>query len=67
MPDQQFNQVISLLSSGELKQAEALCTQTLLSDPDNVNMLGLLGVIQMKTGQLDAAEATLSKTIELEP
>ena len=67
MPDQLFTQAIDLLHAGQPQQAESLCQQALEVDASNANMLGLLGVIQMKTGRPRAAEASLRKTIAIEP
>lgn len=67
MPNKAFTQAIELLKLGQPRQAEALCRKTLAGDVEDINMLGLLGVIQLKTGRFDEAEATLGKTIEIEP
>ena len=67
MPNKAFTQAIELLKLGQLPQAEALCCKTLAGDAQDINMLGLLGVIQLRTGRFDEAEATLGKTIKIEP
>ena len=67
MSDRTFTQAIDFLNSGQPEQAETLCREALRLDAKNVNMLSLLGVIQMKTGHIDKAEVTFTKTIELEP
>lgn len=67
MPDKTFTEAINLLNAGQPKQAETLCQKALVADAQDINMMGLLGLIQLKIGQFDEAETTLTKAIKIEP
>jgi len=62
-----FDEVIELINEGHPEQAAKRCTLTLESYPNDVNLLGLLGVIYLKMNLPTQAEQTLRKTIELAP
>ena len=62
-----FNEVIELLNKGELQQAEQKCLGFVEENPDDVTMLGLLGVILLKLNKLEDAERCLRHTIALAP
>ena len=55
------------INAGQIDQAEGLCRTSLESDPEDINVLGILGAILLQKGQLEDAENYLLKTIELEP
>ena len=55
------------INAGQIDQAEELCRTALESDPEEINVLGILGAILLQKGQLEDAENYLLKTIELEP
>jgi tetratricopeptide (TPR) repeat protein len=55
------------INAGQIGQAVKLCRSSLESDPENINVLGILGAILLQKGQLEDAENYLLKTIELEP
>jgi len=67
MQDQLFTQALTLVQNNQLQQAESLCKRGLQGNRQNVNMLGLLGVIQLKAGRLSEAENTLKNVINIEP
>lgn len=55
------------INAGQVDQAEALCRTVLENDPEDFNVLGILGAILLQKGHLGDAENHLLKTIELEP
>lgn len=62
-----FNRVVQLMREGRQSNAEALCRTLLEQAPDDVNMLALLGAIQLQANRLDEAESNLLKATELAP
>jgi len=66
-PRQTVDDIFRHINAGQIEQAEALCRSALESEPENINVLGILGAILLQKGQLDDAENHLLKTIELEP
>ena len=40
-----FSEVIELINLGQLVEAEGICRDAIKNNPDDVNMLGLLGVL----------------------
>lgn len=55
------------LAQGKPESAQTLLEQALIIDPENIEALRLLGGIASYTGQLDKAEAYLSKALGLLP
>ena len=66
-PAAAFDEAIELVNTGRIDEAEALCRTELASRPGDVNVLGLLGAVLIKTHQFDEAETTLKETIRLAP
>jgi tetratricopeptide (TPR) repeat protein len=66
-PGAAFNEVIELVQSGQIGEAEALCRAALNDQPRNVNLLGLLGAVLVKSRKFEDAEAVLKETIRLAP
>ena len=62
-----FSRAIDLIGRGELAEAEALCRAAVERSPGDVNMLGLLGALLMKTRRHDEAEQWLRRTIDHAP
>ena len=58
---------LALAASGQTGDAERLCREALVSQPEDVNVLAALGAILLKAGRTEEAEAPLRKSIELEP
>jgi len=59
--------VFSLVSSGQFEPAEKRCKAFLEKTPDDVNLLGLLGMVLLRLGKTDEAKPILEQTIRLEP
>lgn len=59
--------VFRLIDGGQLEQAEQFCRETVEKEPENINMLGMLGAILLKQSKISDAEIFLRKTIELAP
>jgi tetratricopeptide (TPR) repeat protein len=59
--------IFELVEAGRIDDAEERCRRSLGSDPDEINLLGMLGAILLKKGELDEAERHLTRTTELEP
>ena len=66
-PDVQFEKAIRLIGEDNLKAAEAVCREVLLSDSEDINMLALLGAILLKGDRLDEAEPILLDVVEAAP
>jgi tetratricopeptide (TPR) repeat protein len=56
-----------LIHAGRIERAEQLCHEVIEKDPENINMLGMLGAILLKQNKIAEAESCLQKTIELAP
>jgi tetratricopeptide (TPR) repeat protein len=59
--------VFRLISSGQFQQAEQQCVSLLEKDPDDVNVLGLLGAVSLRLGKTVEARPILEKAIAIEP
>jgi len=64
---QAINDIFRLINSGQIEGAETACRSYLEKNPDDVNVLGLLGAVLLKLGQIADAKSTLERTIQLEP
>jgi tetratricopeptide (TPR) repeat protein len=62
-----FDEIIELISRGEFGHAEGLCRALLQKYPNDVNVLGLRGVVLLKLDRLEDAEKSLRQTIRLAP
>ena len=62
-----FQKIEKLLESNDLRGAEDLCRNAILRNRKDVNMIGILGAILLKSGRLDEAERQLRLAIKLAP
>jgi len=62
-----FQKIFSLINAGQFEHAEERCRSYLERKPDDINVLGLLGVVLLRLGKSDEAKPVLEKTILLEP
>ena len=62
-----FEKIFDLVNSGQFEQAENSCRSFLVQEPDDINVLGLLGAVLLKLGKSDEAQQILAKTIQLQP
>ncbi len=62
-----FNEAIELIGAGKPNEAAQFCANSLQKFPNDVSLLGLLGVIYVKMNQPVEAERYLRKAIELAP
>ncbi len=62
-----FDQAITLITAGELGQAERHCRAALERHPRDVNLLALLGAILVKLERAEEAEARLRQAIAEAP
>lgn len=62
-----FEDIFSLINSGQFEHAEKRCKSYLEGSPDDINVLGLLGVVLLRIGKITDAKPILEKTIRLEP
>jgi tetratricopeptide (TPR) repeat protein len=53
--------------SGQLEEAEKICSEILKNQPDNYEATHLLGLISYKSGALEAALRYMRKAIKLDP
>jgi len=66
-PAESLRKAIQLHRAGELKQAEKIYQEILRSDPDNVQSLQLLAVVQLYQGEHARAVAGLKRAVALKP
>jgi len=62
-----LSEAIALLNSGQPDKAEAICRSAIGRNPDDINMVALLGAILLKGQQIPEAEKYLRKAIQLAP
>jgi len=62
-----FKEAIGLVANGQVDRAEEICRGAIDDQPQNVNMLALLGAIQLKRKHYRDAEKWLEKAIDLAP
>lgn len=62
-----FKEAIGLIGKGQVDRAEEICRNAIEDDPQNVNLLALLGAIQIKRKRFKDAEQWLSQAIDLAP
>ncbi|MBT5219703.1 MAG: tetratricopeptide repeat protein [Woeseia sp.] len=59
--------IVRLLNDGRMDDAESTCRGYLIGDPDEINLLGILGAMLIRKGDLDEAEQHLRRAIGIEP
>ena len=64
---QKLDSIIRLINDGRVDDAEAMCRGALEAQPDEVNLVALMGAVLMKKGALESAEEHLRRAIEIEP
>lgn len=64
---QAINDIFHLINSGQIDQAQKKCRSYLEKNPDEINVLGLLGAVLLKLGEIVEAKSILERTIEIEP
>jgi tetratricopeptide (TPR) repeat protein len=62
-----FSEAIALINGGHIEKAEAICRSCIDRNPDDVNMVALLGATLLKSRQLPEAEKYLRQAIEFAP
>jgi tetratricopeptide (TPR) repeat protein len=62
-----LSEAISLINSGRPDKAAAMCRAALERNPDDINMVALLGAILLKGHQIPEAEKYLRQAIRLAP
>jgi len=62
-----LSEAIALLNSGRPDKAEAICRAAIGRNPDDINMVALLGAILLKGHQVPEAEKYLRQAIQLAP
>ena len=62
-----LSEAIGLINSGHPDQAEAICRSAVERNPDDINMVALLGAILLKSHQIPEAEKYLRQAIQLAP
>ncbi len=62
-----LNEAITLINTGHIDQAEAICRSAINRNADDINMVALLGAILLKGKKLTEAEAFLRRAIQLAP
>ena len=62
-----LSEAIALINSGQVDKAEAICRSAIKRNPDDINMVALLGAILLKSNQIPAAEKYLRQAIKLAP
>ncbi len=62
-----LDDIVQLMNKNRIGAAETMCRENLGLQPDDVNLLGMLGAILIKKGAWEKAEKHLRRAIELEP
>ena len=62
-----MDDIFRQVRADRLDEAESLCRQSLQTEPDDINVLGMLGAILLKRDRPEEAEVLLLRTIALEP
>ncbi len=62
-----LSEAVALINDGHIEKAEAICRSGIKRNPDDVNMVALLGATLLKSRQLPEAEKFLRQAIELAP
>ena len=60
-----FSEVLELINDGLLAEANRVCRDAIKNSPNDLNMMGLLGVVLIKMNNFEDAEKYLGKTIDL--
>jgi len=63
----EISHVFRLINAEQFDQAEQRCKAYLEGNPDDVNVLGLLGAVLLRLGKTADARPVLEQTIQLEP
>lgn len=64
---EEVNKALELHQSGSLDEAEKLYAAILAKNPDNANVLNLLGLLKLQKGQFEDAVYNLNKALNLNP
>jgi tetratricopeptide (TPR) repeat protein len=62
-----LSEAVALINSGHLDKAETICRSAVGRNPDDINMVALLGAILLKSNQIPEAEKYLRQAIQLAP
>ncbi len=62
-----LSEAIALINSGHLDKAEAICRSAVERNPEDINMVALLGAILLKSKQITEAEKYLRQAVQLAP
>jgi tetratricopeptide (TPR) repeat protein len=62
-----LNEAVALINAGQIDKAEAICRSGIARNSDDVNMVALLGAIQLKSRRIPEAEKHLRQAIRLAP
>jgi len=62
-----LNEAVALINDGRIEKAEAICRSGVERNPDDVNMVALLGATLLKSRQIAEAEKYLRQAIQLAP
>ena len=62
-----LSEAVALINAGQIDKAEAICRSGIVRNPDDVNMVALLGATLLKSRQIPEAEKYLRQAIQLAP
>ncbi len=62
-----FSEALALVGKGQIDRAEEICRKAIAGDAQNVNLIALLGAIQIKRKRYSDAEGWLRQAIDLAP
>ena len=62
-----LNEAVTLINTGQIGKALDICRSAIARNPDDINMVALLGATLLKTGKVSEAEKYLRQTIRLAP
>ena len=62
-----LNEAVALINSGQIDKAEGICRSAVEGNPEDINMVALLGATLLKSKKIPEAEKFLRRAIKLAP
>ena len=62
-----LNEAVALINSGQIDKAEGICRSAVDRNPEDINMVALLGATLLKSKKIPEAEKFLRRAIKLAP
>ena len=62
-----LNEAVALINSGQIDKAESICRSAVEGNPEDINMVALLGATLLKSNKIPEAEKFLRRAVKLAP